>query len=73
MSSMSHEPSPRKWSKPVGLLIGKGKPQQGRASPWCEQIVRADQQHKTVTHGASKGRAIWVDVIMDDLHIQVKC
>jgi hypothetical protein len=35
-------------------------------------VVRADQQLKTVTLGASKGRAIGMDVITDALHIQVK-
>jgi hypothetical protein len=35
-------------------------------------FVRADQQLKTVTHGASKGRAIWIDVITNALHIQVR-
>jgi hypothetical protein len=37
-----------------------------------ETRVRADQQLNTVTRGASKGRAIWIDVITDDLHIYVK-
>jgi hypothetical protein len=39
---------------------------------YLQLSVRADQQHNTLTRGASKGSTIWVDVIADALHIQVK-
>jgi hypothetical protein len=34
--------------------------------------VDTTRQLNTVICKASKGRAIWIDVITDDLHIQVK-
>jgi hypothetical protein len=40
--------------------------------PPLVELVRADQPHNTVMLGASKGRAIWIDVTMELLHIQVE-
>jgi hypothetical protein len=50
--------------KPVGSL--------SLYVPSSHYDVRPDQHHDTVTRGASKGTAIWVDVMTDVLRIQVK-